>query len=53
MAVCLQYQSVYVRRDDAAISKKLQLLVAVCLLGVLAARVWIKLESTEASRCAC
>lgn len=47
MTVCLQYQSVYVRRDDAAVSKKLHLVVAVCLLCVLAARVWVKLESTD------
>jgi hypothetical protein len=47
MTVCLQYQSVYVRRDDAAVSKKLQLLVACCLLCALVARVWVKLESTD------
>ncbi len=47
MAVCLQYQSVYVRRDATVVSKRLQLLAAVVLLVVLAARVWMKLESTD------
>jgi hypothetical protein len=47
MAVCLQYQSVYVRRSSAAVSKRVQLVVAGALLSVLALRVWVKLEVTD------
>ncbi len=47
MAVCLQYQSVYVKREATAVSAKLQILAAVALLGVLAVRVWSKLEATD------
>jgi hypothetical protein len=47
MAVCLQYQSVYVRRESKAVSARVQILAAVVLLGVLGARVWVKLEATD------
>jgi hypothetical protein len=47
MAVCLQYQSVYVKRESVAISAKLQIVAAVALLGVLVVRVWSKLEATD------
>jgi hypothetical protein len=47
MAVCLQYQSVYVKRDSTVVSAKLQLLAACALLAVLGVRVWSKLEATD------
>ena len=47
MAVCLNYQEVYVRRSSAIVSSRLHLLAALFLLVSLAAKVWIKLESTD------
>ena len=48
MAVCLQYQSVYVKREAAVVSIRAQVAAAVALLVVLGARVWVKLEATDA-----
>jgi hypothetical protein len=47
MAVCLQYQSVYVKRDQAVVSIRAQVAAAVALLLVLGMRVWVKLEATD------
>jgi hypothetical protein len=47
MAVCLQYQSVYVRREAAVVSLRVQVAAAVALLVVLGAKVWVKLEATD------
>jgi hypothetical protein len=47
MAVCLQYQSVYVKREAAVVSLRVQVAAAVALLVVLGARVWVKLEATD------
>jgi hypothetical protein len=47
MAVCLQYQSVYVKREAARVSGKVQLCGAVILLALLGAKVWAKLEATD------
>jgi hypothetical protein len=47
MAVCLQYQSVYVKREAAVVSLRAQLVAAILLLVVLGAKVWIKLEATD------
>jgi hypothetical protein len=47
MAVCLQYQSVYVKREATAVSLRVQIATAVALLLVLGARVWVKLEVTD------
>lgn len=47
MAVCLQYQSVYVKRETAVVSLRVQVAAAVVLLAVLGARVWMKLEATD------
>lgn len=47
MAVCLQYQSVYVKREAAVVSLRVQVVAAVALLVVLGARVWVKLEATD------
>jgi hypothetical protein len=47
MAVCLQYQSVYIRRESARVSGKIQLFGAVVLLAILGAKVWSKLEATD------
>lgn len=46
MAVCLQYQSVYVKRESTVVSVRTQVFAAAVLLIVLAARVWTKLEAT-------
>jgi hypothetical protein len=47
MAVCLQYQSVYVKREAAAVSVRMQVIAAVALLLVLGARVWTKIQATD------
>lgn len=47
MAVCLQYQSVYVKREAARVSGKAQLVGAVVLLALLGIKVWAKLEATD------
>lgn len=47
MAVCLQYQSVYVKREAAVVSLRVQVVAAMALLLVLGARVWMKLEVTD------
>ena len=47
MAVCLQYQSVYVKREAAPVSGKAQLVGAVVLLALLGSKVWAKLEATD------
>ena len=47
MAVCLQYQSVYVKREAARVSGKVQLFGAVILLALLGVKVWAKLEATD------
>lgn len=47
MAVCLQYQSVYVKREASRVSGKVQLVGAVVLLAVLGIKVWAKLEATD------
>jgi hypothetical protein len=47
MTVCLQYQSVYVKREVKASSTRVQLCAAVALLGVFAVRVWAKIEATD------
>jgi hypothetical protein len=47
MAVCLQYQSVYVKREAAVVSLRVQVVAAIALLLVLGARVWVKLEATD------
>jgi hypothetical protein len=47
MAVCLQYQSVYVKREAARVSGKVQLIGAVLLLSLLGVKVWAKLQATD------
>jgi hypothetical protein len=47
MAVCLQYQSVYVKREAAVVSLRVQVVTALALLLVLGARVWVKLQATD------
>ena len=47
MAVCLQYQSVYSRRDNIVISVRMQILAAMLLLAALVGKVWIKIETTD------
>lgn len=47
MAVCLEYQSVYCRRDKIVISVRMQIAAAVLLLCALVGKVWIKIETTD------
>lgn len=47
MALCLNYQAVYIRRSAAVASTRMHVLGAVALLAALSAKVWIKLESTD------
>lgn len=47
MAVCLQYQSVYVKRESTRVSGKAQLVGAMVLLALLGVKVWAKLEATD------
>ncbi len=47
MAVCLEYQSVYCRRDRIVISVRMQIAAAVLLLCALVGKVWIKIETTD------
>lgn len=47
MALCLNYQAVYVRRGAAVASTRMHVIGAVALLAALAVKVWIKLESTD------
>ncbi len=43
----MQYQSVYVKREAAIVSLRVQIVTAMALLLVLGARVWVKLEATD------
>lgn len=47
MAVCLEYQAVYSRKANVAVSVRAQLIAAVLLLAALSSKVWIKIESTD------
>ena len=47
MAVCLEYQSVYSRRDKVVISVRMQIVAAALLLCALVGKVWIKIETTD------
>lgn len=47
MAVCLEYQSVYSRRDKIVISVRMQIVAAALLLCALVGKVWIKIETTD------
>ena len=47
MAVCLNSQSVYLRKRTSVGSTRWQLLAAALLLAILSAKVWMKLESTD------
>ncbi len=47
MAICLDYQSVYCRKEKVMISVRMQIIAAVLLLAALVARVWLKIESTD------
>jgi hypothetical protein len=46
MAVCLDYQSVYVRQP-LVFSVRIQLIVAIALLAVLVAKVWVRVECID------
>jgi hypothetical protein len=47
MSVCLDYQSVYYRRDTIKVSNRYQILAASFLLLVLAFKVWVRIECTN------
>lgn len=47
MAVCLDYQSVYFKRDAVRISFRTKMLCALALLLALAFKIWVKIESTD------
>ena len=47
MAVCLEYQSVYSRRDKIVISVRMQVIAGALLLLALVGKVWIKIETTD------
>jgi hypothetical protein len=47
MAICLDYQAVYYRRQPLYFSLHLQVAAALILLAALAARVWIRIETTD------
>ena len=46
MAICLQQQSLYLRRRGVVIPVSVQFLVALLLLVTLAVKVWVKVETT-------
>lgn len=47
MAVCLEYQAIHSRRNEALTSLRLQVCTALLLLCALVAKVWVKLEATD------
>ena len=47
MAVCLDYQAVYLRREQKRLSVRSQIVTGLCLLFVLALKVWVKIESID------
>lgn len=47
MAVCLDYQTVYYRRQPVLASVKLQIAAAILLLAAIAGKVWMRIEATE------
>ena len=47
MAVCLDYQSVYARRDVLVISVRTQVLLALCIVCLLGFKIWMKIEATD------
>ena len=47
MAICLDYQAVYTDRRQFRVSLRIQVLAAVVLLLVLAAKVWVRVQITD------
>ncbi len=47
MAVCLDYQAVYYRREEEKISWRMKVLLCGSLLFALSFRIWLKIESTD------
>lgn len=47
MAVCLEYQSVYLDRRRLALTLRMQFVAALILLGALAFKIWVKIEATN------
>lgn len=47
MAVCLEYQAVYLDRNQALTSIRRKFLAAALLFSVLLGRVWVKIETTS------
>lgn len=47
MAICLDYQSVYCRKERVALSRKVQVGAAVFLLATFVAKVWLSTQVTD------
>lgn len=47
MAVCLDYQMVYQRREEFAVPVRVQVAVALCLFAALVCKIWTRLENTD------
>jgi hypothetical protein len=47
MAVCLDYQAVYYKKENLLISSAMQICAAILLLMALITRVWLTIETTE------
>jgi len=47
MAVCLDYQTVYLRRESSSLGWHLSVASGVILLGTLVGQIWIRTEVTD------
>ena len=47
MAVCLDYQTVYARRERRFVSVRAQLCAGILLLVALGVKVWVKIETVD------
>lgn len=47
MAVCLEYQTIYYRRERASHNLRLQLIAALVLLLALGLKVWVRISITD------
>ena len=47
MSVCLEYQSVYYKKRESALTLKWQVIATSLLLVALIGKVWIKIECTD------
>ena len=47
MAVCLDYQTVYLRRDSTSVSWHLCVALVVVMVGTLIGQIWVRTEVTD------